>query len=273
MQYRQAHDGRAQRQDDSGARASAFVGGAPMSRFRPGWMPSLVVLVLFPCLLWLGYWQLTRADEKRALTELFETRREAAPVDVDTLLNEADMAYRRVHIQGRFDPTHSLLLDNRTRNGQVGVELLQPFFDEPSSRWLLVNRGWQPWPDRRSRPVFSTPEGLVSLYAWVQVPLGKPLRLQPERIDAGWPRLVTQVEPERLWAQLQRSGLAYELRLEPGPAALQADWPVVSMAPEKHLGYALQWFALAIALLCLFIYLGIHNARENNNDESGPERE
>lgn len=244
-----------------------------MSRFRPGWLPTLVVLLLFPGLLWLGFWQLSRAEEKRALTELFEARREAPPVDVSALLAEPDMAYRRVHIQGRFDPEHSLLLDSRTRNGQVGVELLQPFFDEPSERWLLVNRGWQAWPDRRSRPVFSTPEGKVSLYAWIQVPLGKPLRLQQERIDAGWPRLITHVEPGRLWSQLQREGLAYEARLEPGPAALQADWPVVSMAPEKHLGYAVQWFGLAIALLCLFVYLGIHNARENNNDESGPERE
>lgn len=243
-----------------------------MRRFRPGWLPSLVVLLLFPCLVWLGVWQLSRADEKRELTTLFDLRREAAPVEI-AALGESDLAYRRVHIQGRFDAEHSLLLDNRTRNGQVGIELLQPFYDEPSGRWLLVNRGWQPWPDRRVRPTFSTPERDVSLYAWVYVPLGEPLRLQPERLDAAWPRLITQVDPTRTWNHLQRSGLAYELRLEPGPAALQADWPVVSMAPEKHLGYAVQWFAMAAALLCLFVYLGIHNARENNTNESGAERE
>ena len=35
--------------------------------FRPGLLPTLVVLGLLPVLLWLGTWQLQRADEKRAL--------------------------------------------------------------------------------------------------------------------------------------------------------------------------------------------------------------
>ena len=40
------------------------------------------------------------------------------------------------------------------------------------------------------------------------------------------------------------------------------------MSPSKHVGYAVQWFALAAALLGLFIYLGIHNAREIRHEPS-----
>jgi cytochrome oxidase assembly protein ShyY1 len=40
------------------------------------------------------------------------------------------------------------------------------------------------------------------------------------------------------------------------------------MGPEKHLGYAVQWFALAVALACLFIYFGIRNAKEQSDAAS-----
>ena len=165
-----------------------------MSRFRPGWLPSLAVLLLFPGLLWLGFWQLSRADEKEQLAALFESRREALPLSVAQLREESDVAYRRVHLQGHFDAGHSLLLDNRTRAGQAGIELLQPFFDEPSGQWLLVNRGWQAWPDRRQPPQFSTPERSVSLYGWVYLPLGEPFQLHGGPLQARWPWLVGHVD-------------------------------------------------------------------------------
>ena len=34
------------------------------------------------------------------------------------------------------------------------------------------------------------------------------------------------------------------------------------MGPEKHLAYAVQWFAMALALLALYLYLGWHNNKE-----------
>ena len=68
--------------------------------------------------------------------------------------------------------------------------------------------------------------------------------------------------------RLGRGGLPFEVRLEPGPASYRVDWPIVSMSPSKHVGYAVQWFALAAALLGLFIYLGIHNAREIRHEPS-----
>lgn len=232
-----------------------------MNGFRPGWLPSLVVALLLPLLVGLGVWQLSRAEAKRVLLAEFEARRQAEPVAVTELERRADLAHVRVRLYGQFDERHSLMLDNRMRDGQVGVELLQPFYDQASGLWLLVNRGWLPWPDRRTPPQFSTPEQPLELLARVYVPLGSPFQLQADPAGNDWPRLITAVEPELLWRQLGRGGMAYEVRLEPGPAAYQAQWPLVAMGPEKHSGYAVQWFALALALFCLYLYLGWHNAR------------
>lgn len=239
-----------------------------MSVFRPGLLPSLLVLLLFPGLIALGFWQLARAEEKRELLATHQARQVAAPISLDELERHSDPSYMRVQLQGYFDARHSLLLDNRTRSGQAGVEVLQPFYDQNSGLWLLLNRGWLPWPDRRVPPTFATPDTPLTLRASIYVPLGEPLQLQQSAAASGWPRLVTAVEPDALWQQLGRGGLNYEVRLEPGPASFQTDWPVVAMSPDKHLGYAVQWFALAAALLGLFIYLGLYNARETRHEPS-----
>jgi len=223
-----------------------------MSGFRPGLLPSILVALLLPALLSLGFWQLARTDEKRALLADFAAREHAEPIGVNELERRADVAHLRIRLHGQFDARHSLLLDNRQRGGQVGVELLQPFYDQPSGLWLLVNRGWLPWPDRRTPPQFTTPEQPLELLARVHVPLGEPFQLQADPAGGDWPRLITAVDPELLWRQRGRGGMAYEVRLEPGPAAYQAEWPLVAMGPEKHTGYAVPWVAPAAAPVCRY---------------------
>lgn len=233
-----------------------------MSAFRPGLLPSVVVLLLFPCLIALGFWQLARAEEKRELLAVHQARQQGAPISIAELERQPSPAYQRVQLQGFFDAQHTLLLDNRTRDGKVGVEVLQPFYDQASGLWLLLNRGWLPWPDRRMSPSFATPDVPLRLQATVHVPLGEAFQLQAVEPANGWPRLISTAEPDALWQQLGRGGLSYEIRLAPGPASFQSDWPVIAMSPDKHLGYAVQWFALAATLLGLFLYLGLSNARE-----------
>jgi cytochrome oxidase assembly protein ShyY1 len=236
-----------------------------MKRFRPGLVPTLVVALLLPLLVSLGFWQLSRGAEKSALLHSYAERRVAKPMASSELQHTEDPAFRRVRLHGQFDAGHSLLLDNRQRDGKVGVELLQPFQDQATGLWLLVNRGWLPWPDRRTPPQFTTPQAVLSLDAWVYVAPGATFQLHADPKSATWPQLVTAVEPGKLWATLSREGFAYELRTESGPTAYQADWPVVAMGPEKHLAYAVQWFAMAIALLGLYLYLGWHNAKEKHH--------
>ncbi|CAM3630011.1 SURF1-like protein [Pseudomonas reidholzensis] len=238
-----------------------------MKPFRPGLIPTLVVLALLPGLIALGCWQLHRADEKRALLDRYAERWIEPPLAVPQLQPLADPAFYRVHLYGRFDGEHSLLLDNRVRDGQVGVELLQPFLDQASGLWLLVNRGWLPWPDRRVPVHFDTPAQPLALEASVYVAPGSTFQLHPDPAGGQWPHLLTAVDAGPLWQQLGRIGFAHELRLEPGPASYRLAWPVVAMGPEKHLGYAVQWFALTAALVLLYLYFGWHNTKKEHDHE------
>jgi len=231
-------------------------------RFRPGVLPTLVVLALLPVLVSLGFWQLGRAEEKRQLLALDAQHRLADPVPGTQLEGLQNPAFRRVVLQGKFDADHSLILDNRQRDGHVGIELLQPFRDLESGQWLLVNRGWLPWQDRRTPPHFDTPTQAIRLVAWVYVPPGATYQLSADPPGQPWPRLVTALDPGALWTELGRQGYGHEVRLEPGPAAYRLGWQVVSMGPEKHVGYAVQWFAMSLTLLGLYLYLGLHNKKE-----------
>ncbi len=236
-----------------------------MKGFRPGVMPTLVVFALLPLLLWLGCWQLQRADEKSDLLSAVDARRQAPPLAIAEVTQQPALAYQRLRLHGRFDEQHSVLLDSRIRGGKAGVELLQPFYDQSSGIWLLVNRGWIAWPDRRVAPVFTTPSEPLTVQAWVYRPMGESFVLKQSE-GSGWPRLINQVDVTVLWQQLGLAGAPFEVRLEPGPASYEVDWPVVAMGPEKHTAYAVQWFALALALLILFIYFGWHNSKESKHD-------
>ncbi|WP_460149471.1 SURF1 family protein [Pseudomonas sp. S3_E10] len=241
-----------------------------MKQFRPGIAPTLVVLILLPLMVGLGFWQLSRGHEKQVLLDTYAERRASAPMSSEQLNGSMAPAFRRVRLRGQFDAEHSVLLDNRMRDGKAGVELLQPFHDQASGLWLWLNRGWLPWPDRRAAPAFTTPEQPVNLDAWVYVAPGETFQLHADPAGAPWPRLLTALHPAALWAELGRSGFAYELRAEAGPGTYETTWPVVAMGPEKHQAYAVQWFAMALALLALYVYLGRHNTKEKPH-ESGHE--
>ena len=166
-----------------------------MRPFRPGLVPTLVVLALLPGLIALGCWQLGRADEKRALMHAYTERQLQAPVAAAQLGQLADPAFYPVHLYGRFDGEHSLLLDNQMRDGKAGVELLQPYHDQASGQWLLVNRGWLAWPDRRIPVRFDTPAQPLALDATVYVAPGKAFQLHPDPEGGQWPHLLTAIDP------------------------------------------------------------------------------
>ena len=237
-------------------------------RFQPGLLPSIVVTLLLPLLVGLGFWQLDRAQEKEALKARFQTTQTQRPIKPEALTHEPNPAFVRVQLTGHFDENQSYLLDSRTRNGIAGVELLQPFFDQKTQRWFLVNRGWLAWPDRTTAPHFSTPKELISISAWVYVPTGEPFVLKEQTTQIGDATVVSALRPQTLWEALKRTGYRYEMRLEPSPYALDTHWPQTRFNANTHRGYALQWFSLATALVALFIYFGLHHARENNNEPS-----
>jgi surfeit locus 1 family protein len=209
------------------------------------------ITFLFICLFCrLGFWQLHRAQEKIILAQQLSERSHAAPKLFNKLDIKNDLRFYRTIISGEFDNQHTLLLDNKILNDQIGYEVYTPFILHTSHQVILVDRGFIPANAHRDKlPTISPIKGPIVLtgtlnkaptyVAWgalYEPPLRFPLRV--EYIDLS------------LLSQLVNTQLV--------PYVLQTttvSWPPSTLTPEKHRAYAVQWFAFALTLLILFAVL------------------
>jgi surfeit locus 1 family protein len=231
---------------------------ARLRHYRFDWKLSLLTGLLLPLLLSLGFWQLQRAQEKLELQEQYSARQNEAPVSLEQLSPDDDLQYRQVELTGRYDNAHNFLLDNRIHQGRAGYDLITPFITE-AQRVVLVNRGWlAQGPTRAQLPPVAAIEGDVTVRGSVYVPVGMPLVLGSITPDEGWPQVIQTLEPGAAGVAAGHGAadvFPYSVRLAEGaPGVLVRDWPVISMTPERHHGYAVQWFAMAAMLLGLYLF-------------------
>jgi surfeit locus 1 family protein len=210
----------------------------------------------------LGTWQLGRAREKQALLEDFaaggrETR-DATGLGFDGLPR-----YQRVRLRGRYDPARQILLDNMpSAGGRPGYRVLTPLQRADGRGWVLVDRGWVALgPTREALPGVEVAAGEREVSGVLDALPEPGLRVGPAAAagETGWPRVLLFPTEADVEAVL---GHDVEPRIVLLDAALpdgyERQWrPALGFGPERHLGYALQWFAFAIVALVLFIALNL----------------
>ena len=241
--------------------------------FRSEWLPLLVTVVLFPVLVALGLWQLERAAEKRALVDRWQAAAEGAARPLtEAMAAEGASRFAPVTIKGRYDTGHQLLLDNRIHGNRPGFHVLTPLHLRDAERAVLVNRGWVPMKSsRRDLPEPPVPEGSVHLRGTLTDAPGNGIRLGAADAGRGdWPKVVQYVDPARLGDQLGYPVMSRVVRLAPeAEGGFVRDWgegPPVAFGPERHVGYAVQWFALAATLLGIFLVVNLR--REGGADDT-----
>ena len=118
-----------------------------------------------------------------------------------------------------------------------------------------MNRGWLPADaSRRVLPQVPDAEGEVRVTGHVYVAPGKPYLLADEAISETWPRRLQAVEMEKIAGSLATRLFPYPVRIdEAQPGALMVDWQVINVSPDKHNGYAVQWFSMAFVLALIYL--------------------
>lgn len=226
-------------------------------RFSAPWWAWLLTAALTALFLRLGFWQMSRAEEKKSIISAYQQAAKSQPADAISLLKSGSRPpyARALQLRGRFEPERSLLLDNQVLRGGVGYHVWTPL-RLADGELLLVDRGWvATGPDRRVLPRFESPSDEVSLRG-VWQPLPRPgLRIGVNSCAPGpWPRVVQYPLFEELRCILGPTLQDGVLWLDPAePQGFERAWTVSGFPPERHYGYALQWFALAATLLLLFI--------------------
>jgi surfeit locus 1 family protein len=231
--------------------------------FTPKIIPSLVTLILFSLLIFLGLWQLDRADEKRIIDDgvnsaIAKPALELNSFNLKTLSNEV---YRSAKIKGSFDAQHQFLLDNRTHLGKPGYHVLTPFIFESDHGHsaVLINRGWITYQDTRENiPSIEVTEKEIEIHGTIkEVPRSIVLNETAQQQNGpNKPKLIQSVQIVELNNSLEYTLLPIMIELDKTDAnGFIREWQPYYGSIDKHKAYATQWFSMAAILLFLYIKL------------------
>lgn len=227
-----------------------------MSRYRfalrPKWIFShLFVLALVSAMLWAGFWQLNRLQQKKDRNARVEARTAEPPLTDAGLPAPGafdaanNVEFRRVRVTGTYQVDQEVLVRSRSFETSPGSWILTPLTLADGTA-VVVNRGWIPNPgDIRSVPAaYRAPTGRVTVSGLARLTetRGRFGSTDPSsgvltdlaRADIG--RLDDQV-PEDLrpmWVQLTTQ--------RPPAARLPRPVPQPELDEGPHFSYAMQWF-------------------------------
>jgi len=216
--------------------------------------PTLWSALGFVLLLGLGTWQVQRLSWKEGLIAERNASLAAAPVALPADLAAARaLEFHPVRADGEFLNDHELYLNAQELRGDQGFHVITPF-RLADGRMLLVDRGFVPTdherPDTRRAGEIAGPTTVTGL-----------LRL-PE--PSGW--FTPANEPAKnswfsvdLPAMARAAGIGDALPFyidagkTPNPGGLPQGGQTITDLPNNHLQYAITWYALAVALIVVYI--------------------
>lgn len=240
--------------------------------FTPKLFPTLVMLILLPILLSLGFWQLGRARFKQNIQSTFAARLHGKPKPIAEFVRDPQHAeYALVRVSGYYDNNHQILVDNRINKHRAGYFVLTPFNVEGTDETLLVNRGWVArLADRKQLPALTPVLGLQTIVGRIKMPPSKTFVLAHERQRPTWPLLIQAINFDQIQVALGQPIYPFMLLLSPQVAhGYLREWKPRFMKPEKHQGYAFQWFALALTLVIIY---AVSNTCRKSNERTGKQK-
>lgn len=233
-----------------------------MKRLAIGWAFALSLAVAFGLL---GRWQLHRAVEKQGMLDrVAAVLRDQQAQSLAALSGQATLDYAWVAGTGRFTDAPALLLDNQRHGDAVGVHVFRVFVPEQGQP-VLVDLGWRALPADRTLPVDVRVDGQLFVSGLLMPPPSTGLALGPAyvvRDPTRW--LLTRIDLHALSSALKTSLGPRILRLNPAlPLGYARDLDVLpnTLPPERHRGYAVQWFGLALATLATALILTLRRRK------------
>ncbi len=230
----------------------------------------IITLLVFFVLIKLGLWQSDRAVEKEQRLARIESLTKQDAITLDKMVSRSQQLPENINdlpvvLEGSFEPEVLFLLDNQPNGKQLGYRVFQVFNHDDLS--LLVNLGWIAGSrDRSELPRISALSGQMELAGHVRfIDVGIQLAEQNFEQQA-WPMRVQQIEIDKISRLINKQLLPFTVFLDKKEAVgYKKNWQPIVMPPEKHRGYAFQWFSLAIAWLSLMIWAAIKTNKNNKN--------
>lgn len=236
--------------------APATPGPDPLARRSLFW-PSLWAGIGLVILVGLGTWQLQRLQWKEGLIAAREAGLHSAPTTLPASLAAARaLEFHPVHAEGEFLNDHELDVNDVSDSGAAGFEIVTPL-RLADGTVLLVDRGFVPTerkaPDTRAAGEIAGPTAVTGL---LRIPYdGKPSWFTPDNDPARNSWFYVDIAAMAKAAGIEGPVLPFYVAADasPNPGGLPQGGRSVTDLPNNHLQYAITWYALALALIAIYI--------------------
>ena len=235
---------------------------------RPRWLLShLFAVTVVALFVTLGFWQLSRLDQRKQLNERIEDRAGRVPVSVTEALSDAadvdELDFVAVVDRGRYLADEQVVVRNRSQGGAAGSWVVTPLATA-SGATILVNRGFVPEVLAAPDDV-AVPAGEVEVKGWLRRSQQRqgfgPRDAAEGRLDA-----LARLDVERIDAQVPDELVPVWLQLAaqapPPDGGLPDPVPLPPLDEGNHLSYAVQWFIFATLGVVVYLLLLRKRARE-----------
>ena len=217
-------------------------------------LPGILITFTFSGLVSLGFWQLDRADEKQAIVNAIVLA-QSSPAKPLELENINSKEHYKVLLNGYFDSDKQFIYDNQIVKSNAGYYVLTPFILNNNSA-ILVNRGFVPWYGKRDELIDIV---IDSQPRTIEVGLIKPqkrIQLKKHDVDTSFPILIQSLDLDQfsLLSGYQFVPMLAQLDVNANNGFFR-QWKPFYGSVDKHLGYALQWFLMALVLLIVSLRL------------------
>jgi len=223
--------------------------------------PGVLISLTLWGLIALGFWQLDRAEEKRVIEQaivLAQSNPAELVVQPSTLI---DKEHYQVFLKGRYDNNKQFVYDNQIVNSNAGYYVLTPFVFENNTA-ILVNRGFVPWYGNREKLAdINVSENKTTIKVKLIEPKQR-IKLKQQDIEEKFPLLIQSLDIDKMSTLTGYRTIPMLAQLDvKAENGFFRQWKPFYGSVDKHLGYALQWFLMALVLSIISIRLLIKNSR------------
>ena len=224
------------------------------NKFNPG-VRITIFFVFFAALFFsLGLWQIERGQAKTLLLNEFESN----TYKPSKQLNKDSKKWDRVFVEGSWNGSQQILIDNTINRGIAGYKVLTPLRLSGTNELVLIDRGWI----KRNKDMKDLPNiNLMDINEKVSGILESPelgLVLSDELVSRGWPKVSQTKNIEVISKEYTES--IYPLILLADPTSRYSLEYIkinpTNMTPVKHYGYSAQWFLMFVVLCGMYIWYG-----------------
>ena len=226
-------------------------------------LPSILITATFAFLVSLGFWQLERADDKRSTQASIK---QANTGSVELIKKEEGLQskeYYEVRLQGKYLSDKQFIYDNQIVDQVSGYYVLTPYALEGQSKAILINRGFIPWNGRRDKLADIV---IGQETREIKVQISKPIKrmeLKPSEVGIQFPVLIQSIDLQDMAdrAKVDFSSVIGLLDASASNGFIRK-WEPYTGSIEKHIGYAVQWFLMALVLAIIGIRIAIKQRKK-----------